>query len=153
MYEFSTETKGYRGYIGSRSYASGLYPQYVQNLLIRNYCQKYGITYLLSATEYAMPGCYMILEEVVNAVESLEGIVLFSIFMLPESRQKRERIYEKALTAGKSLHAALEDLSIKSEEDIQMIEDILSMNKITMDEAVLREFIDGEGCKVELACA
>lgn len=122
---------GYRGYIGSRVYHCGEFPQYVQNMIIRNYCQKHHLTYLLSATEYAMPGCYMILEEVVNSIDSLQGIAMFSIFMLPASAEKRHEIYRKILKTGKSLHAALEDLSIKTEADIQMVEDILRLNQIT----------------------
>lgn len=132
-----SDTKGYRGYIGSRTYSSGEFPQYVQNMLIRNYCQKHQLTYLLSATEYAMPGCYMMLDEVVNSIVMVEGIVLFSIFMLPASKQKRKRIYQKILQSRRSLHAALEDLSIKGESDVQMIEDILSLNQITMKDSDL----------------
>src|SRR5690348_10183370 len=119
MNESCSGGNGYRGYIGSRTYVSGDFPQYVQNMIIRNYCQKYHLTYLLSATEYAMPGCYMILDEVVNAIDTVMGIAMFSIFMLPKSPQKRRQIYNKVLQAGKSLHAALEDIAIKSEADIQ----------------------------------
>lgn len=132
---------GYRGYIGSRMYHSGEFPQYVQNMLIRNYCQKHQLTYLLSATEYAMPGCYMMLEEVVNSIATVDGIILFSIFMLPASPQKRQHIYQRILESGRSLHAALEDLSIKCEADIQMIEDILSLNQITLTGGDLAKII------------
>ena len=122
---------GYRGYIGSRLYHCGEYPQYVQNMIIRNYCQKHGLNYLLSATEYAMPGCYMILDEVVNNIESVQGIAMFSIFMLPKSKIKRETIYQKILKKERSLHAALEDLAIQTTSDIPKIEDVLVLNHIT----------------------
>lgn len=134
MSEYGSTTQGgngYRGYIGSRVYHCGEFPQYVQNMIIRNYCQKHQLTYLLSATEYAMPGCYMILEEVVNSIQTVQGVVMFSIFMLPSSAQKRRSLYERVLQAGRSLHAALEDISIRSENDIQMVEDILRLNQIT----------------------
>jgi len=131
--------QGYRGYIGSRPYTSGDYPQNVQNLIIRTFCQKNKFTYLLSATEYIMPNCYMILEEVIQSIESLEGIVLFSIFMLPDSAEKRKRIYDKILSANRTLHAALEDLSIRNKADIQAVEDVLTLNKITLTERHLPE--------------
>lgn len=126
------EGKGYRGYIGSRPYPNCDYTQSVQNLIIRTYCQRNHFTFLLSATEYIMPNCYMILEEVVAAIDSLEGIVLFSIFLLPDSPAKRKRIYKSILDKKRSLHAALEDLSIKSEADIQRVEDILNLSKIAL---------------------
>ncbi len=121
---------GYRGYNGSRPYSGLDFPQNVQNLIIRNYCQKYQLPYLLSASEYKMKGCYMILEEIMAAIDTLQGVVLFSIFMLPESREKRLRIYQTVLNAGCSLHGALEDVALHKSEDIQRIEDIVMMNKM-----------------------
>ncbi len=128
---------GYRGYIGSRDYQCGNFPQSMQNMLIRNYCQQHQLTYLLSATEYAIPGCYMMLQEVIRSLDVLEGFVLFSIHLLPESKEARIRIYEKILSHGKTMHAALENLSIKSSHDISKIESILHLNHIVLsDEAI-----------------
>lgn len=123
---------GYRGYNGSRPYSGLDFPQNVQNFLIRSYCQKHQLMYLLSVSEYKMPGCYMILEEVLSAIDTVDGIVLFSIFMLPESAATRRRIYETVLKAGRSLHGALEDISIKSEADVPLVEDILRLNRIAL---------------------
>jgi sporadic carbohydrate cluster protein (TIGR04323 family) len=133
---------GYRGYIGSRPYHGIDFPQNVQNFLIRSYCQKHAMTYLLSATEYRMTGCYMILEEVIASIDALEGVVLFTIFMLPESKQRRYHIYESILNAGRSLHAALEDIAIRKWEDVDLVEDILQLNKIALTDNVLPELQD-----------
>ena len=46
---------GHRGYIFSRPFHGNRVPQHVQNMVIRDYCQRNGLNYLLSATEYAMP--------------------------------------------------------------------------------------------------
>lgn len=138
-----TNAQGYRGYVGSRVYSGIDFPQNIQNFLIRNYCQKLQLTYLLSATEYTMPGCFMILEEVLSSIHSLGGIVLFSIFMLPESAAARNRIYKTILNAGRSLHAALESIFISNESDVQIVEDILNLNRIALtDQSIskLREF-------------
>jgi sporadic carbohydrate cluster protein (TIGR04323 family) len=121
---------GYRGYNGSRPYHGLDFPQNVQNFIIRNYCQKYQYTYLLSASEYKMPGCYMILEEILSAIDTLEGIVLFSLFMLPDSKERRMRIYEKVINSGRSIHGALEDVVISNWDEVQMAEDILMLNRI-----------------------
>ena len=58
-------------------------PQQVQNLVIRNYADRNRLTYLLSATEYAMPNCYMMLEKVIKELSGLEGVICYSLFMLP----------------------------------------------------------------------
>ena len=41
---------GYRGYIGSRPVRGERTPQQVQNLVIRDYAQRNGIAFKLSAT-------------------------------------------------------------------------------------------------------
>lgn len=131
--------KGYRGYIGSRPYSGIDFPQNLQNFVVRNYCQKYQLHYLLSATEYKMPACYMMLEEVLSNIASLEGIVMCSIFMLPESIEKRQRIYDIVLQHECSIHAALEDMAICNKNDIESVENILRLNKIVLTDQSISE--------------
>lgn len=114
---------GVRGYIGSRLYANQRTPQHVQNLVIREYCQRNGIVYLLSATEYAMPGCYMMLSQVLDELPELSGICIYSLFMLPEDKQARADIYLRFMETGRTLHSAVENLSVSNKDDVQRIED------------------------------
>jgi len=125
-----TERSGYRGYIGSRPYMGDRAPQHVQNLVIRDYCQRNGLTYLLSATEYAMEDCYVMLEEVLREIDTIEGIVMYSIFMLPESQARRNRVMGRIFEAGASVHFALENLSVTSDTDAQKADDILKINHL-----------------------
>ena len=122
--------QGYRGYVASRAVRGQLWPQGVQNLVIRDYAQRNGLTYLLSATEYAMPGCYMNLEAVLDELDRIEGVLLFSLFMLPERRERRRAIYDRVFAAGASLHGALENLSLSEESDVQRIEDIFAADRL-----------------------
>jgi sporadic carbohydrate cluster protein (TIGR04323 family) len=133
---------GYRGYNGSRPYVGLDFPQNVQNFLIRNYCQKHNLTFLLSASEYKMTGCYMIFEEVLSGIDALEGIVLFTIFMLPASCERRQTIYKKILDAGCSLHGALEDIAIRSWDDVALVEDILMLNHIALTDDAMSDIQD-----------
>ena len=43
--------KKVRGYIFCRSFMNERVPQHVQNIVIRDYCNKNNLTYLLSSTE------------------------------------------------------------------------------------------------------
>jgi sporadic carbohydrate cluster protein (TIGR04323 family) len=122
---------GYRGDIGSRPYFGERAAQHVQNLVIRDYCQRNGHPYLLSATEYAMNGCYMMLEEVFRELPRLEGIVLYSIFMLPRNRDRRRRAYDTVLSSGAVMAGALENLVIRNEQDIRVVEDIWAIKLLT----------------------
>ena len=132
----TSDRGGHRGYIGSRLYFGERAAQHVQNLVIRDYCQRYKYQYLLSVTEYAMPGCYMMLEEVVREAPHLSGVVLYSLFMLPARRERRLDIYNRLLGAGATLHGALEDLTIAGAGDIQRVEDIWRIKQLTSGAAL-----------------
>lgn len=123
----TTERPYYRGYIVSRSVSGVAYPQRIQNLVIRDYAARLGLRLALSLTEYAMPRCYMMLEDLVNRLDVLEGIVFFSIFTLMPDPKLRALIYRKTLDAMATLHFALESLTLRSAGDVEPLEDILAV--------------------------
>ena len=120
---------GYRGYIASRPVRGQTWPQHVQNLVVRDYAQRNGLHYLLSATEYAMAGCYMNLQTVLDEVEAVEGVICFSLFMLP-------RRSERVLEAGAELHGALENLPVRSPEDVARLEDVFMVDRFAASSSV-----------------
>lgn len=116
--------QGYRGYIASRPIAGERAAQHVQNLVVRDYAQRKGLIFLLSATEYAMPGCYMMLEQVLDELPTIEGIICYSLGMLPADPVRRQAVWRRVLDTGASLHGALEGLAVRSVADVARIEDI-----------------------------
>jgi sporadic carbohydrate cluster protein (TIGR04323 family) len=120
---------GHRGYIGARPLNGNRTPQHVQNIVIRDYARRKNLHYLLSAAEHTMPGSYMILEDLLDELPRLKGIICYSIFMLPPDERRRRDIYDRVLHEGCDLHAAVEELAIASKDDIQAVEDILLVNK------------------------
>jgi sporadic carbohydrate cluster protein (TIGR04323 family) len=119
-----SERAGFRGYIGSRAYLGNRVPQHVQNLVIRDYCARRGIEYLLSVTEYAMAGSYLMLEQLVEECATIRGGVLYSLFMLPGDRDRRRDIYRRVLATGAELHFAVEAMALRREPDMAGLEDI-----------------------------
>lgn len=115
----------YKGYIGSRNIRDNFIPQRIQNLVIRTFCEKRGKIFSLSATEYAMENCFMMMKALLGEVSQYEGIVIYSLFMLPPQKQERMKVYQTCLSAGVDLHFAFEELSVLCEDDIQLIEDII----------------------------
>ena len=122
--------KRVRGYITSRPFFDNRVPQHVQNIVIRDYCQRRGFEYLLSATEYAMPACYMMLEDVLNELGQIDGLAMYSIFLLPHRQSRRLEMYRKVLAKGASLHGAVENIALHSEADIPLIEDIWTVQQV-----------------------
>jgi sporadic carbohydrate cluster protein (TIGR04323 family) len=118
---------GYRGYVASRAVRGTNFPQQIQNLVLRDYASRNGLQYLLSYTEYAMPSCYMMLNAVLEELPKLRGIIMFSAFMLPRRRARRLAIFDRVLSAGCELHAALENIALRSPDDVGNLEDLLEV--------------------------
>lgn len=127
-----SERLGYRGYIASRAVNGNSIPQRVQNLVVREYAQNKNIEYKLSAVEYIMPNCYMVLEGVLGELPKIEGIIMYSLFMLPKDKKHRSSILRRIMDQGCILHAALENFSIKTPQDIDRIDDILDVSAILL---------------------
>ena len=117
--------KGYRGYVFSRPVDSHRVPQHIQNLVIRDYAARRRLHYLLSATEYAMPDCYLMLEQVLAELEAIDGMILYTMFMLPAEPDRRLAVYRRVLETGGSLHAAVEGFVLAEEDDIERWETVL----------------------------
>jgi len=122
--------KGFRGYIFSRPFMGERAPQHVQNIVIRDYCSKKGIHYLLSATEYAMGNSNLVLKQLINDLPSIDGIVAYSIFQMPEDDNERRRIFDNILTHSKEIHFAVEGLSLYDNDSYNRIEDIWQVRKL-----------------------
>jgi sporadic carbohydrate cluster protein (TIGR04323 family) len=124
-----TERAGHRGYIGARPLNGSRTPQHVQNIVIRDYARRKNLQYLLSAAEHIMPGSYMVLEDILDELPRLNGLILYSILMLPPDEARRRQIYDRVLREGCDLHAAVEEITLSSRQGIQAVEDIFLVNK------------------------
>ena len=83
--------KKLRGYIFSRSFMGERAPQHVQNIVLRNYCEKNNYFFLLSSVEYKMSNSYFMLELAIKELKRLDGILAYSIFQLPENDDWRKK--------------------------------------------------------------
>jgi sporadic carbohydrate cluster protein (TIGR04323 family) len=122
--------KSFRGYIFSRPFMEERVPQHVQNIVIRDYCSKKGIHYLLSATEYTMENSALILRQLINDLPFVDGIVAYSIFQMPEDDIERQSIFNSILSSKKEIHFAVEGLSLHDNESYSRIENIWQVKKI-----------------------
>ena len=120
---------GFRGYIFSRPFMEERVPQHVQNIVIRDYCSKKNIQYLLSATEYAMENSAVILRQLVKDLPSIDGIVAYSIFQMPEDDVERQSIFSNILKCKKEIHFAVEGLSLFDNDSCNNIESIWQVKK------------------------
>tara|TARA_B110000438_G_scaffold174813_1_gene167055 strand:+ start:627 stop:1037 length:411 start_codon:yes stop_codon:yes gene_type:complete len=122
--------KGYRGYVSSRPFMGERAPQHIQNIVIRDYCKKNNLLFLLSATEYVMDGTSLMLAQLMKNFERIEGIIFYSLFQLPEEKEERKEFLLLAINMSKEIHFAVESLSLKNYEDYLRLENIWKVKKV-----------------------
>jgi len=121
-----------RGYIFSRPFMGERVPQHVQNIVIRDYCERNNLQYLLSATEYAMQNCHLVLKQVIGELSNIDGLVAYSLFQLPEQALERELIYKELIKQNKVLHFALESMKTVTRQEFEHIETLWQI-RLTME--------------------
>ena len=105
-------------------------PQSVQNLVLRNFCKNNNLIFELSSTEYAMNESYYILNQLlVN--KRFKCIIFYSLFQLPENDTLRYEILIKFLKKKKKMIFALENITANKIDDIQDIENIWYVKKVS----------------------
>jgi sporadic carbohydrate cluster protein (TIGR04323 family) len=134
--------KKWRGYVFSREMGKQVVPQRVQNLVIRTCAERHDLTYLLSATEYYMDDCYMMLKSTLEELGQIEGVIFYSTYQLPSDVNERMKIYDKVLSSKKGLRFALEDLALFNENDINLIEDLKTCSELSSQAIDLYIFQD-----------
>jgi len=123
--------KNVRGYNFSRPFMGERVPQHVQNIVIKDFCTKNKLNFLLSATEYSMKNSSYILNELINDLDNLYGIVAYSIFQLPESEKKRKEMLQIIIKKKKKIFFACENLKISNKSEMFKIETIWKIRKTT----------------------
>ena len=116
--------KKVRGYNFSRNFMGERAPQHVQNIIIRDYCKRNNLFYLLSSTEYVEKKSHLMLQQTLEELNLIDGIVAYSLFLLPEDKNLRLKVYKKILGLKKEIHFSVESLKIVTPEDVEKVENI-----------------------------
>ena len=119
----------FAGYINLKNLNGVLYPSSIQNIMMKEYIQKKlkGMFYL-SPTEVLQAKFPITLNTLVSKETKVHGIVMLSSFYLPKSYIIRKNIYREALKMKKSIHFILDELTLKTNNDIDKIEEYLIFN-------------------------
>lgn len=120
------DRRGYRGYVTSREFGGARIPVPVQSLVLRDYCNRKGLLYKLHLNENMFPHSYLVLEGIVRDLSEFEGLLMCSMFMLPQRAERRMAIYKKVFGQGAELHLVLEDIVLRKLSDTVAVEGVLS---------------------------
>ena len=82
------------------------------------------------------------LKTLVGKETKVDGIVMLSSFYLPENYFVRKQIYKEIIKMKKSVHFILDELILKSNKDIDKIEEYLIFNNpfFTKTRSIMPEF-------------
>ena len=122
--------KKFRGYIFSRPFFGERAPQHIQNLIIKDYCDKKNYLFLLSFTEYRMSNSTLMLQSLIKDLKKIDGIVFFSLFQLPESNFFLINLLKKILKEKKEIHFVVEKIIFNSKFQIEQIENLFNLKKL-----------------------
>ena len=65
--------------------------------------KKKKINYFLSSVEYALDKSNLMLKKILNELDEVDGIVMYSLFQLPQNSSDREKVYKKILNKKNTL--------------------------------------------------
>ena len=77
-----------------------------------------------------MPDTFMMLEQLMRGIRSIEGIVFYSLLQLPEGMDARNRIYTTALENRRSLHFAVEGMHLSDHTSAAQAEDVFGLLQV-----------------------
>jgi len=122
--------KKVKGYIFSRSFMGERIPQHIQNIIIRDYCKKNELQYLLSTSEYNMNNSFLILNDLVTNLKGIDGIIAYSLFQLPYYQGERNKILKKIIKKKKFIMFASEKMKVSNLNELNHINSIWKIKKI-----------------------
>lgn len=136
--------KKLKGYNFSRPFFGERAPEHVQTIINNHYCKKKNYIYSMPVTEYNGENSTQMLFEELKNIKNYDGLLFYSLLMLPSDAKKRNYLYNKIISNKKELHFAVEDLSIKNKKDISKIDNLFLLAKKNFEGQIKTNFIGKE---------
>ena len=114
-------------YVANNTAATYPIPVHLQRYMLKEYCERYGLTFHLELFDLEDMRHVPTLQHIVYQRNC--NCVLYSIFSLPEDEATRNKMLEAALERGNILHFVNEDLALANEFDLGLIKRYLSFSK------------------------
>jgi sporadic carbohydrate cluster protein (TIGR04323 family) len=119
--------KKLQGYISSGNIGKNFYPQKIQNLCLKNYCDTNNYLLILSATEFKMKNSNLVLKGIIEKFKNYDGILFFSIKQLDD---KKFRTLKYIIEAKKEIHFYYENIKLKNKNDFKKVSFLKKINKL-----------------------
>jgi sporadic carbohydrate cluster protein (TIGR04323 family) len=74
----------YQGYVQLMEFNNIYLPARIQNLIMKNFCEQNNAIFKLSVNEHYIKNCYMELFFILKKIKNIDGLIMSSIYMLPQ---------------------------------------------------------------------
>lgn len=123
----------------SREIKGNFIPQRVQNLVIKDFCKRKNLFFKLSSAEYIMENSFLMLKSMLKDIKLIDGVVFYSIEMLPLKKKLREDILNNFIKNKKNIFFALEEIEINQINDIKKINMLLNIKNGHMKDDLIKK--------------
>jgi sporadic carbohydrate cluster protein (TIGR04323 family) len=79
--------KIYQGYVQLLEFNNIYLPPSIQNLIMKNFCDQNNAIFKLSVNEHYIKNCYMELFFILKKIKKIDGLIMSSIYMLPQEKK------------------------------------------------------------------
>jgi len=132
-----------KGYTTPRSFSGFLIPIPLQSLSIRRYCEDNNYRFNHHVVENISPNTFFVLERVMQEAHLYQAIAMCSLGMLPKDATYRHALLEQCTRAGVSVHFVFEQVIIDSPNDIESLDELLSLTNLApSDLEQIRHIVD-----------
>ena len=132
----------YRTYVSSRPFGELNIPVPLQSLGIRDFCSKNNLSFVLPVNENSFPNSYLVLEGIIENLNFYEGVIMYSINMLPTKKEKRLKLINKILQQDCRVLFVLENISISDDSSLKETEFLIKIKQNTITEKQLQKLIN-----------
>lgn len=124
-----------RGYVQNNKFGPYCLPVTFQNKLLKQYCDEKDKIFALPQGEIVFSKNYIQLRSLIEKLRKNEGIIMMSIFMLPEKNKDRDKILVKLIKKRIECHFLFENIVVKNQKEYQKIDNIIKLNSFQKDSA------------------
>ena len=124
-----------RGYVQNNKFGPYCLLVTFQNKLLKQYCDEKDKIFALPQGEIVFSKNYIQLRSLIEKLRKNEGIIMMSIFMLPEKNKDRDKILVKLIKKRIECHFLFENIVVKNQKEYQKIDNIIKLNSFQKDSA------------------
>tara|TARA_A100000164_G_scaffold353607_1_gene360398 strand:+ start:866 stop:1309 length:444 start_codon:yes stop_codon:yes gene_type:complete len=124
----NNKSKILRGYVQNNRFGPYCLPVVFQNRLLKQYCDEKKMIFALPQGEIVFSKNYIQLRSLIKKLKPNEGIIMISIFMLPDQSLDRNKIFINLMKKNIECHFLFENLIAKSQKEYEKINDLIKLN-------------------------